>query len=83
MLPREHQGATGAQPPAQLPQGSHPVIDVFDRQRAQHQIDAAIRQPADRICQVMHPELALPDPRPADLHHPGAVVEWVPDHTTG
>jgi hypothetical protein len=71
----QHQRAIWPQHPAQLAQGGHPVIDVFDRQRAQDQVDALIGQPADPIAQVVHAELALADPGPADLHHPRAVVE--------
>src|SRR5262249_1177331 len=75
MLPRQHQGAVGAQHPPQFPQRADPVIDVFDRQRAQGKIDAGIGQPADPVAQVVHPEVALPDAGLADLHHARALVE--------
>ena len=71
----QHQRAIWPQHPAQLVQGGHPVIDVFDRQRAQGQVDTFIGQPADPIAQVVHAELTLAYPGPADLHHPRAVVE--------
>jgi hypothetical protein len=74
MQPGKYQRAIGPQDPPQLAQCGYPVIDVFDRQRAQGQVDTAIRQPADRITQVVHAELARAYPRPADLHHPRAVV---------
>ena len=71
----QHQRAIRPQYPPQLAQRGHPVVDVFDRQRAQGQVDTLIGQPIDRITQVVHAELTLAYSCPADLHHPRAVVE--------
>ena len=71
----QHQRAIRPQYPPQLAQRGHPVIDVFDRQRAQGQVDTLIGYPADRITQVVHAELTLAYSRPADLYHPRAVAE--------
>jgi hypothetical protein len=75
MQPGQHQRAIGPQDPPQLAQRGYPVIDVLDRQRAQGQVDTGIGQPADPVTQVVHAELTLADPGPAELHHPRAVVE--------
>jgi hypothetical protein len=79
MQARQHQCAARPEHAAQLAQRGDPVIDVLDGQRAQGQVDAVIGQPAKRVSQVVHPELAARYPAPGDVHHAGAVVE--PGHS--
>lgn len=75
MLAGQHQRAAGPQDPAQLLQRLDAVIDVFDGQRAQRQVDRCVGQSGDWVTEVVYTEVALAGPFPADFDHSGAVIE--------
>src|SRR5262249_60623230 len=73
--PRHHERAAGTQHALKLAQHPDTIVDVFVRERAEHEIEARVVDPADRTPEIVHAELTAGYALARDLDHARADVE--------